>query len=212
VRVALALALLVALAAGSARASHLDPRKEINAVDQARARAMLVRKSDLGGTWEAAQTGNVGHLTCKGWDQSSLTVTGEAGPRAWASLPGAFVVAQARFYKSIADANSSWRRATSAAGRKCVATEWTRLGSSSGSRLLSMKVRPFPKVAPRTIAYHLVFLVGTQGPRASADVIALQNSRAQVVLTVATFSGTPLDEIALARRVAARMAKAMHGG
>ena len=48
----LAVALLLPLAGtGTALADHLDPEKRIRPSDQAKARTMLLRKSDLGPGW-----------------------------------------------------------------------------------------------------------------------------------------------------------------
>jgi hypothetical protein len=205
---------MVALvAAATASAHHLDPQHEITAADQSRAQAIVVRRSDLGRRWIVAQSGNVGHLTCKGYDQSDLTVTGEVGPKAWFSPQLQFVLTQARVYESVGDANTAWRRGTSVAGRKCVATEFARLSTPTGGHLVSLRRIPFPRVAPRVAAFRIVFRVGAQSAPVTADVIALQRSRAQSLFTVIAVVGRPsVDSVRLARVLATRMTAAMRGG
>jgi hypothetical protein len=202
------------VAAGTALANHLDPQKRIRPADQARAQAMLLRTTDLDGVgWQLSAGGAAGHLTCKGFDESDLTVTGEVGPRTWTSPFLDFVSTGAQIYKSVADANASWRRGTSTAGKKCAAQVFTRLTGTTGGRLISLKTLSFPKIAPRTTEFRIVFLVQAQGPPVTVDIVVLQRSRAQAFLFAGSLTGPPkADEVRLARLVAGRMAKAMRGG
>jgi hypothetical protein len=213
VRRLLALSVLLALVpVGTAFANHFDPERKIKPADEARARAMLLRRADLEAGYRATTSGSSGHLNCAPLDESDLTLTGDAESPTWSD--GLVVLASfANVYASAADADASWRRSTSSAGRRCVATEFQRLAGAGGGRLLSLRQVPFPRVAPRTVAYRIIFEIQSQGPRLTIDLIALQRSRAQAYFIVATVIGVPskADEVRLARTVAGRMAKAMRG-
>jgi hypothetical protein len=212
VRRLLTFALLLALVpAGSAFADHYDPKRKIRQADQARAKAMLLRKSDLAPGYTARSSGGSAHLNCSPLDESDLTLTGEAKSPMWvAGLT--FVSSYANIYTSASDNNASWRRSTSAAGRRCVATEFQRLAGTSGVRLASLKELPFPSVAPRTVVYRLLFELPAQpGATLTIDLVALSRSRAQAYFIVASAAGPPAraEELRLARIVAGRLRSAM---
>lgn len=210
VRRLFALALLLALLpAGSAFANHFDPKKRIRPADQARAKAMLLRQSDLGPGYNPGTRGDSAHLNCAPLDESDLTLTGEAESPTWIgglTLIGSY----ANVYASVSDANVSWQRSTSAAGRRCVATEFQRLAGTSGARLVSLKELSFPRVAPRTVVYRLVFAIQAQA-RLTIDLVALSRTRAQAYFLIGSVPGVPskAEELRLARIVAGRMAVAM---
>ena len=103
------LGLLVPAAALAAKG---DPRKQINAADQARAKTMLLRSSDLPG-FRASRTGsNESHPYCGALDESDLTLTGEAESPSFSSAP-VFVSSDSSVYESAGDASASWRRGPS---------------------------------------------------------------------------------------------------
>jgi hypothetical protein len=208
------LVVLALLPAGSAFANHFDPKKRIRPADQARAKAMLLRKSDLAPGYDVGSKGDSAHLNCAPLDESDLTLSGEAESPMW--IGGlTFISSYANVYTSVSDANASWRRSTSAAGRRCVATEFQRLAGTSGVRLVSLKQVPFARVAPRTIAFRLLFELRAQGGATLAiDLVALSRSRAQAYFLVASAAGVPskAEELRLARILAERMASAMRSG
>lgn len=204
---------LVLLPAGSAFADHFDPKRKIRAADQARAKAMLLRKSDLAPGYTVGSKGGSAHLNCAPLDESDLTLTGDAESPMW--IGGlTFISSYTNVYTSVSDNNASWRRSTSAAGRKCVATEFQRLAGTSGVRLVSLKEQPFARVAPRTVVYRLLFELQAQGGATlTIDLVALSRSRAQAYFLVASAAGPPskAEELRLARIVAGRMSSAMRG-
>lgn len=205
--VVLALALL---ATGSALAGRGDPQKRIVAADQVRAKAMVLRKADLPAFTAVSATGDGGDLYCKALDESDLTITGEArSPDFQAGV--SFVSSLARVYRTRADADTSWRRAASAAGRKCARETFVAEFEKRGGRLVSFRRIAFPRVAERTTAYRLVVTV--QEIRIVVDAIGLKQSRAQAALVfgsaLAPFPKS--EETRLARTVAKRMKTALRG-
>ena len=206
------LGLVVALVgSGAALAGRGDPQKEIKPADQARAKAMLLKKSDLGVGFKATKAVDTNDdFYCPALDESDLTLTGEAeSPDFERAI--VFISSLAQVYESVADSNSSWRRGTSKAGEKCVRDVFRRQFSSDGLRLLSFKRLSFSSLADRSIAYRLV--ATGQGITAYVDVVILQKARAQSALlfVAAPAPVAKSEQVRLARIVAGRMATAMRG-
>lgn len=212
VRRTLAIALVLALAvAGAALAARGDPQKRITRADQARAKAMVLRKADFGsGFMTAPSPSGQGDVYCKALDESDLTITGEAQSPSFVGAV-ASTSSLSRVYESVADSNASWRRGTSKAGERCLRVVFSKTAAAQGGRLTSLERLRFPKVAQRTSAYRLV--IEAQGLRGFLDVVALKQSRAQVgLLFVSALNPTPRgEEVRLARIVARRMKTAMRG-
>lgn len=209
------LVLALALAfAGSALADHLDPEKRIRTADQARAKAMLLRSSDLPGFRRQPSSGADPHLTCAGLDESDLTVTGDAEAPNW-GLSVVLVTSSATVYATQADAATSWRRGTSAVGMRCLRAEFGRQFARQGARVVSFRRVSFPALAQRSAAYRLTLEVTTQGQTVNAfvDAVVLVHGRAIGGLVVGSAVVEPdrPAEVRLARTIAGRMAKAMGG-
>jgi hypothetical protein len=210
----LAVVLLVLFAAsGTALADHLDPKKRIRAADQAKARAMLLRKSDLGPGFIAQPTNTPdAHLTCKGLDESDLTVTGEAESPTWAQGAG-FVASAVNLYATVTDANASWTRGARGAGTRCLRDELANEFATQGVALESLRKVAFPQVAQRTVAYRVTLSGNAQGVtvRVVIDLVVLMHSRAQAALYFGSAFAPPAraEEVALARITARRMATAL---
>jgi hypothetical protein len=211
--------LLVALAgAAAALAGRGDPKKAITKVDQARAKAMLVRRSDLAPGFKASPQGKDSNAYCAALDESDLTVTGDAeSPDYTLQAPGRLIsiTSQAQLYRTSKQALASWRRGTSAAGERCAAKELTRAIGSSGGKFRSLRRMTFSKVAPLTVAYRVTAQVtsGLTTVPVYVDVVVLQRGRAQAAFFVFSL-GAPLvqsETIAFAKLTAARMARAMGG-
>jgi hypothetical protein len=218
VRRVLAVALLLALVvSGAALAARGDPQKQINAADQARAKAMLIRKSDLPVGFKSSPStqDDPDDSYCAPLDESDLTLTGEAYSPDFearnifqSGVVG--VSSYGQVYESVADANASWRRGTSQAGLKCLRDE-LRKDADRGDRIISVGIVPYPRLAQRTAAYRVV--VETQGIRLQLDFVGFMQSRGHGGVAVISFTPRQakgeLDR--LARIVAARMKTAMRG-
>ena len=203
--------LLALVGTGAALAARGDPQKKITAADQARAKAMLLRKADFSPVFKATPaSGDEGDFYCKALDESDLTLTGEAeSPTFQGGVE--FVSSLSQVYESLADSSTSWRRGTSAAGDKCVRDEFRRQFQKEGIRLESFRRMAFPRFAERSIAYR--FVASSQGVRVFFDVVVLQQSRGQAALLLGS-ALAPMpkaEEVRLTRVVAGRMAKAMRG-
>jgi hypothetical protein len=213
--------LLVLVAAGGALAAelnpanHLDPKRNIRPADQARAQAMVMKKGDVGPGYVVVPSGvdNQG-FHCRGFDESDLTLTGKAKSPAFTRGLVALSSA-AQVFVSVADANASWRRGTSATGKRCLAETIRRGFAQQGIRLQSMRNLAFPRLSQQTVAYRLVLSVQSANGEVPviADLVVLLHSRAYVGLFF--ISGlSPIakaEEERLARLTARRMATAMRG-
>lgn len=179
--------------------------------DQARAKAMLLRKADVGIGFRAAPPlGGSADIYCKALDESDLTLTGKATSPTFQG--GVETVSSlSRVYRSLRDSNASWRRGTSAAGERCVRAQFGAALTAQGGQLESFGRVDFPRLAERVSAYRLV--VSSQGLRVFLDVVGLKQGRAQVALLFGS-ALTPMPrevEVRLARTVARRMTSAMRG-
>lgn len=204
----LALALLGGVS--DALAARGDPVKQLVPADQARAKAMLVRTSDLGPGFKVSRSSAEDDPYCKALDESALTLTGEAESPSF-SRGVAFVSSGAQVYETQADANTSWRQGTSAAGEKCARNMFRSVLARQGGRLVSFHRLAFPHLAQRSIAYRAV--ATSRGVSVYVDLVMLQRSRAQAGLFMgAALNPVPRsDEMQLANVVAGRMSNAMGG-
>jgi len=205
--------LLVLVGAGTALAARGDPQKKINPADQARAKSMSLRKTDFPPTFKSTPPSkDKDDFYCKAFDESDLTHTGvlespdftrETASAIWSTW------SYAQVYATVAQANASWQRGTSAAGVKCAELAFRKAAKEEGLRLASFRKLAFPSPAPRTVAYRAV--MGISGVKLTYDIVVLQRGRAQVPLY---FVGVPsrysrAEEISLAKLTAGRMAAAM---
>jgi hypothetical protein len=209
-RIALALVLALVLA-GTALAARGDPQTRIRPADQSRARSMLIRATDMNAAFTAIPVAaNPDASYCVALDESDLTVTGLANSPSFTATTE-FVVSRSYVYESRADANASWQRGTSAAGRSCLRRAMVSELRGTTTRLVSFKRLPFPRAASRSAAYRIV--ASRDGVRLYLDLIAIQHSRAEVAIVYgAALSPPPAgEERRLARLVAKRAEKAMRG-
>src|SRR5919106_1696163 len=180
VRASLVSVVAVALvAAATASADHLDPQERIRPAEQARAKAMLLRQSDLPGFQRQASSGSDAHLTCRALDESDLTVTGDAESARW-SASVVSMTSSSTVYATRADAATSWRRGTSAAGMRCLREEFARQFARQGARVVSFRRVAFPALAQRSAAYRLTLEGTAQGQTVNAfvDAVVLVQGRA----------------------------------
>jgi len=210
-RLAAALLVLTLVLAGVSLGARGDPKKKITPADQARAKAMLIRKADVGPAFASspASSGN-DDFYCAALDESDLTLTGEAESPTFTSTVE-FVTSQAYVYRTRADADASWRRGTNAAGQKCLRDGLRREVQGTSVTLVSFRKLAFPNLAQRSLLYRAV--AEQQGVRIYLDLIALQHARAQVAIVYGAGVSPPpaAEERRLAKLTAARMAKAMGG-
>lgn len=210
--------------AGSAAAANGEPRHALTEKDQAKARSIVLTRDDLGAGFVARKRTGDDDLPkgarCKALDESDLTVTGDADSPDFQLANGPVFVtvgSTAQVYRTLREANASWRRGTSTQTATCLA-DIVRLSAPAGQKItvVSSKRVTFPGLAPKTTAFRLVLTiaVGGQRVRAYVDAVVLQHGRVQSGLLF-TSVGSPVgqaDKVALATVVAKRLAKASGAG
>ncbi|HEY7732892.1 MAG TPA: hypothetical protein VH950_18590 [Gaiellaceae bacterium] len=209
---------LVLLTASAALAANGDPQRRITAADQAKARSMLLRASDLtDGFASKPSSTSGGGPGCAALDESDLTLTGDASSPDFTRSGAGYVSvgSSAQLYRSVTDANASWRRGTSARALSCIAGYFRKLArkDAAGMRFVSVRRLDFPAVAPLTARFRVVFSAPAAGGslRVYFEVVVLQRGRAQVSLLFGS-AAAPVpqrDQVALAGVVSARMARAL---
>jgi hypothetical protein len=219
---ALGVSLFALVLAGTALGADGEPRKALTAKGQAAARSIVLKRSDLtaGFVPHKAASDDVRPkgARCNSVDESDLTVTGDASsPDFSRDASGVAVGSSASVYKTLGDSNTAWGRATSNAAVQCFA-DLVRLTapSTSGVEIVSAKRIPFPKVAPKAMAYRVVatLAVGPRKVRAYFDAVLVQRGSVQAALVVTSIAApVPLrQEQALAALLAGRMAKTAGSG
>jgi hypothetical protein len=208
----LACFLAVALVwAGAAVAGRGDPQERLTAADNARAKSMVLRRSDLPPFAVASAPKRDDDFYCRAVDESDLTVTGKAeGPFFVGRLEA--VRSFATIYRSLGDANSSWRRGSSAAGVECLRRQALDEVKGTGTRVVSVQKRAAPRVGTRSLGFRVVFQ-RQDGVRVYVDAVVIQQSRAHVALVFEGLGGsvTPRFVSQLSRTLADRMRSAMRG-
>ena len=204
--------LLALVAVGVAAAARGDPQERFTPADQARARAMLLRKADFGPGWKASKpSDDEDDFYCKALDESDLVLTGE-GESLDFEKKAVFAGSVSYVYETSRQSAESWRRSTSAAGLRCAERYFRYLAKSEGyPRLVSLRRIAFPRLAPQTAAFRITFKVETTPM--IMDLIMMRDGRAQAGPVV---GGTPsafprAEEVRLAKLIAGRMATAMSG-
>jgi hypothetical protein len=219
VRFALVL-LAVAALAGSASAAGRDPwdpKERYNAADQAQARGVRIRRSDLGsGDWRVERVADndesIGQ--CRNPDLSDLVLTGKAENPNF-SRNGSLIGSEGEVWATERDAAKSWSRSLRFPFKKCLAAALKRgLGTDPRVTLTVLSSGPvrMEKIAARTFAYRLRLRI--KGPSGTIQgrlsIYAFSEGRVDGSLMVISF-GAPLQPIApalesrLARLVASRV-------
>jgi hypothetical protein len=203
----------VAASAPSSTASD-RPRIRFNPVDQAAARAAVLRRADLG---RAGWTGGAvkpdvsSTLSCPGYTprQSDLVVTGAA--EAHFRHTGLQLQSIAQVMKTRSMVARDWKRSiVDPRAFGCIRHMLTK-GLLSNERLVSFRKVAFPRLARYTAAFRALIAVRANGQRVLvlADVVVFGRSRTELTLTVAApaavRSSISRAEVRIARGLLARV-------
>jgi hypothetical protein len=200
----------VAVALGASALAVAGDGKEqikLTAADQAAAKAVVLRRADLGSTgWQGGATKPdlTSTLSCPNFHPkvSDLVITGaaQANFRRSALVFGNLVVIL-RTRRMVA---LDWARSFLAPGAiRCLRrTMSTALGSNG--KLVSFKKLGFPSLAPRTAVYRAVISVqaGAKAVRVITDLAFFAKSRTEITLNVAAPASAASAISAAERRLA----------
>jgi hypothetical protein len=216
----LALVLLVVLAVPAiALAADTDPKRKINAADERKAAAIILKRTDFTAGWKRTSTSDSGDddLNCSFYhpDGSDLTLTGDA--EAEFQRTGGFpsLLSYADVYVSGKDAAAAWSRTVKPALARCLAQFFQQEVSGPGTRLTLVNYGrfAFPRLAPRTAAFRInAKMAVTQNGQMSTvpltlHIVVVGRGRAEAgFLTFAPSPGIAAADLrAFAKLLAGRM-------
>lgn len=211
-----ALVLAGTVLAGTALADPLDPKVAYNAADQARAKAALLRQSDLGTAWADHSTATPSSLkapVCPSLrpNYSKLTITGHAESVFDNGNGGIQVVSDVEVWKTAKQAEQHMNALLKPALPKCI--KYSFLKSPGGSKLilLPVKARELGKFADVSVSYRapVGYKVGKQTYTVLSDFVFLRKGRTEIYINV-TGPSTAEDQLTafetrIAKTLAARI-------
>ena len=105
-----------------ALAADTDPKKKITPADQAKARSMLLKRTDFAAGWKKVPPSPDSDLVCPGFnpDESDLTLTGEAETDFEHTQGVLFVGSASEIFATKEDAVKSWTRSDKPATARCL--------------------------------------------------------------------------------------------
>jgi hypothetical protein len=220
-RVLAALVALCIAVPAVALAADTDPRKRLTAVDEAKARSLLLRRTDFAAGWKRVPPTPDTNETCPGFnpDNSDLTLTGDAQANYEHAQGFPRVASSSEVYVSKADAVASWTRSVKPAFARCLAHFFRKGVEKDGGKvtIVSQGRIAFPKLAPRTAAFRVVARITVEQPGQAPvtlpftiHVIGLGQGRGDAGLLFAGFGGgVPVaDQRFFAKLTASRLAAA----
>ena len=159
-RAAAVLALFAVLAGTAAAARHpKDPREAFTSADQARARRITLRLTDLPATWERLPARAPAEPRCPNGDpdMSDLTLTGKAISRDFNSGTTT-ALGGARVFRTSREAAAYHRRAPKAELGRCYVELFGRgLEAGDTIALVSSRVVREPWLGPDAVSVHVVW-------------------------------------------------------
>ena len=210
-RKALLLAIAVVALTAAAAVSAGDGKEQIklNPADQAAARAVLIRRSDLGSSgWQGGRVKpdlSAGP-TCPNYHpkRSDLVITGAAKAafrRSALEFDSAAEVLKTRRMVAL-----DWRRSVLVPGAVSCLRQTMSNGLGSGAKVVSFRKLPFPHLSTYTAFFRgvIVIVVDAQGQtaRVLADIVLVGRRRTEITLSVAGPAGAKNAISAAERRLA----------
>jgi hypothetical protein len=203
-----------------ALAADTDPKKKITPADQAKARSMLLKRTDFATGWKKVPPSPDSDLVCPGFnpDESDLTLTGEAESDFEHAQGGLFVGSASEVFTTKEDAVKSWTRSDKPATARCLGYFLSQGQTSKTTKvkIVSAGRMAFPKLAPRTTAFKIVarLSITNEGKTTTVpltmQLIAFGQGRGDTaMLAITPGAGVPMGELrALGKLLAARLAAA----
>jgi hypothetical protein len=202
-----------------AYAAATDPKERLTAADQAKAKSLLLIRSDLPVGWTRVPTSAEEDVKCAGFDPnlSDLTLTGDQESGFRNQQSGANVYSYASLFKTPEEAGAAWNRVMKPALVKCLVQVLEDAVGDRASITFTKQARvSFPIVSQRVFAMEVNCTIKATGAGAgvgapvSLDVVTLGRGRAEVTLmAMGTGKGIASADLrAFARLLAARMKQA----
>jgi len=221
VRRRLALIVLVCLTVPAVALAAGDPKERFTSADQAKARSVVLKRSDFVAGWKRSPATPESNLTCPGFDPdgSDLTISGKAEANFEHTQGQPMIGSFAEVYASPGDALKSWSRTMKPALVGCVAHFFSEGVAEAGGKVKIVKQgrMAFPKVSPRTAAFRITGNVTFTTPGKPATIVpftihlvALGHGRGDAGLLAVGFGkGVSTSDLrAFAGLIASRLAAA----
>jgi hypothetical protein len=184
----LAAALIGLVSTSTALAAIVDaPTVRITPADQAKARAALLRRTDLGAGWlgGAIKTSPLSPPNCPGFDpkESDLVVTGHADARYTYKQGGLELDQDVQVMKDEAAVQTDFARSISPKLAKCLAYQLAKLKNVVGVRVARL---PFPPTGVVSAVYRAVIDLRTPSGRGRllSDYVFFGQGRTEYEFTV----------------------------
>ena len=181
-------ALVVALAAAAVALAD-DPIVKINAADQAKATAQLLKKSDVGRLWTGGprKPDPLHAISCPGFSpkESDLVVTGHADATFSSQNLGAQLDSDVQVMQRASFVRTDFARTMTPKLPGCLAHAF-RQSAGQGMKLLSATRLPFPRVGAVSARYRLTTLFTSNGHafKVLLDFVFVGQSRTEYALTL----------------------------
>jgi hypothetical protein len=202
---------LLVVVAGAAAGDPGKQKIELNAADQAAARAVVLRRSDLGEGWTGGRIKPdlSSQVTCPSYHPkvSDLVVTGAASSEFHRT--GLALANEVEVFRTAAMVDRDWRRSIVPAAVPCLRQTLTK-GLGGRAKVLSFGRIPFPRVTAHTAAFRGIVEVSALGQkvRVLLDIVLVGRGRTEISLDAtapaAAARAVSAAERRLARTLAAR--------
>jgi hypothetical protein len=207
------LATLLILVAGAGAAGPGKQKIELNAADQAAARRVVLRASDLGAGWTGGRVKPdlTSQVSCASYHPkvSDLVVTGAAESQFRGT--GIALANEVEIFRTAAMVDRDWRRSIVPAAVPCLRRTLTK-GLGTQAKVLSFGRIPFPKVGTHSAAFRGIVVVSALGQtvRVLLDVVLVGKGRTEISLDATAPAATARVVSAAERRLARRLAARAH--
>jgi hypothetical protein len=206
--------LAVAVVVPVALASNGEPQKRLTKADQAKARAIVPRRSDFPAGWvgKANTTTSQDNPRCSNYnpDQSDLIETGDVDSPDFTRADGSFVSSSVGVFKTATMAKTGYARVAKPQLASCFGELFTKGAAPAKVELLHVGPLPFRRLGDRSNAYRLTANVTLQGTTipVAIDIVTFNRGRVDAAMNfLGIRSPLPLSfEQSLAAKVAARAA------
>jgi hypothetical protein len=210
----LCVAALAAVVVPAALGADGEPQKRLTKADQAKARAIVLRRSDFPAGWVAKPNTTTSQDTprCSTYnpDQSDLIETGDVDSPDFTRADGSFVSGSVGIFKTATMAKTGYARVARPQLASCFAELFAKGAAPAKVQVLHVGPLPFRRLGDRSNAYRLTANVTLQGTTipVAIDIVTFNRGRVDVAMILLGIRG-PLPvslEQSLAGKLAARAA------
>jgi hypothetical protein len=207
-------ALVAATLVPAALASDGEPQKRLTKADQAKARAIVLHRSDFPAGWIAKPNTNTSQDSprCSSYnpDQSDLIETGDVDSPDFTRADGSLVSSSVGIFKTAKMARTGYARVARPQLASCFGELFKKGAAPATVQLLKVGPLAFRRLGDHSNAYRLTANVTVQGVTipVAIDIVTFNRGRVDVAMIFLGIRG-PLPsslEQSLAGRVAARAA------